>query len=492
MRILRVIIFLIIGTVHGYAALEAQPWAIIDNKSVNLTKSCRMKFGLFASDNLCRCCLAQGKYKSKNEASVILKSCLRHKSCTEKTLNNALQLNLKTANDEEISARIKEAIPLVHFVNLDKINLSPEPQRQNDGSFLTQNHVEEIIRYLAKNKLIDLSSPLTSKDCLKVTSLTEGKGYNTGQLFSIKVNRLCGQNDEQWEQIYIFKEVTQALKELLNLEKIKNNPRISKVIKGEGPDGVPVITTDLVNFKISHAKKEIYFSLLESAKGKPLSGWIKQYGEALTKNEASLPALQKTMEKMFYNIGYQLSKLHQYLSVRIDKKHTTRNLLKNTIIHGDFHANNIFYDDKDQTVYLIDNESMANSIKKTLPGTHELAYLYALTTFKTIAYKASDQFKTNLTLNIPDKAWHHLWQKLIVGYIAAYPEDSWNQIEKEMQKSFVQHMQYLKSTNFQRFFDKRFLALLFGERGRRNQLIHEFLPIMFKNVHQELANTPLQ
>jgi hypothetical protein len=497
-------IFLLIGlTLSTIAsnALEAERWGIIGSKAVQFSPSlsCTFKFGLFKNPNTCLCCVGKNYIGKKISTKEALGACLKSRFCDIKNAAIAFGIsskelqNLNTIQEQTLAHKVTTSLNLIKLIDIKKIPFQVTPIQMKKTLLLEEGNVRDIVKFLALNKLIPLSPQFLDQVCLRVDKLSEGKGYNTGQLFSIKINEACqnkqrNQDQESWKQIYILKEVGRGMEEILNLQKLKNQPKIASLMKETVSPGLPVVTKDLLNFKMQVSpKRMVYFSLIESAKGKPLSSWIKTYGETLKKgNPEVIAKTDKMMKIMFYNIGYKMSKMHQLLKVEDTKKHRYRTFLKDTIIHGDFHANNVFYDATTQKVYLIDNESMAFSFKTPLSGVHDLSYLYALTTFRTVAYKVSDQFKTNLSYGIPDDRWHQLWRNLFVGYIAAYPKEQWADVAPEVKSTFIRHLQYLKSFNvLKRMFDQRFLALLFGE-PRRTPLINKMIPQMFQQVYHDL------
>lgn len=483
-------------------ALEQQRWAIIGNKAIQFspTLSCTLKFGFFKNENTCLCCVGKNYIGKKLPATVALSTCLKTRYCDKKSISSAFKIapeqlqSLNTAQEQAITNRVNSALNLVTLIDVKKIPFQVTPIQVKKTLVLEENSVRDIIKFIAANNLIQLSPESLQQNCLKVDKLSEGKGYNTGQLFSIKLNEACKnkqatKGQDSWKQIYILKEVARGMTEILNLQKLKKQPKIAYMMRGNVPPSLPIVTKDLLNFKMQiSSKRTVYFSLLESASGKPLSNWIKSYGEILKKgNPEEIERVEMQMKTMFYNIGYKMSKMHQLLKVEDTKKHVYRNLLKDTIIHGDFHGNNVFYDPSTQKVYLIDNESMAFSFKTPLSGVHDLSYLYAITTFRTVAYMIGDQFKTNLSYGIPDDRWHQLWRKLFVGYIVAYPKEQWTEIAPEVKSTFIRHLQYLKSSNvLKRMFDRRFLGLLFGEPRRRASLINKNIPQMFQQVYHDL------
>jgi hypothetical protein len=143
-----------------------------------------------------------------------------------------------------------------------------------------------------------------------------------------------------------------------------------------------------------------------------------KFSSALQNKNAEIQRREILLAKnMFYRVGFAMSKLHQ--------KYATKNIRKcqqlgKTYIHGDFHAQNVFYDQLSGTVTLIDNETFSLALKKRTSGVNDIVDLYLLHTVKTVAHQFTKQILTNQQLGIDDILWHELWHDLFLGYINAY------------------------------------------------------------------------
>lgn len=308
----------------------------------------------------------------------------------------------------------------------DSYNLS-----LNSSHGLTQRSIVEIIRALSNKPELGFINSLLNKDpsCLKISTLSENvKGVHTGQLFSIMVKESCLEQgsliSSAYRPLYILKESTKGKKELKNLQRVRKSligslhiptdDRLKEQLEGTSYDMANVTFED-VNFilKVNHKKR--YYSLLQMAPGKSLQSHLANFGNQI--NSIPVGSLKYTqhverMEYIFYRIGYSLSKFHQYFSKK-------DGILGKGYIHGDAHAQNIFYDDETDNLSLIDNETFALSFKKKSSGINDIADLYLLHSVKTIAHRFSS-LPTNLELNINDDLWHDLWKYLFYGYLSAH------------------------------------------------------------------------
>ncbi|MCA9507760.1 MAG: hypothetical protein KC505_04980, partial [Myxococcales bacterium] len=312
--------------------------------------------------------------------------------------------------------------------------ISPKLNSAHSSS-LNNNSVLEIIGELLKNKYLDLPSPLMDMDnidsCLKVRALSASlKGVHSGQLFSISYNQACLVGGEIiWRPLYILKETTKGPAEIKNLFRVKQSilgeKRIStKQLLQESysskNNSEALISFDDMHFSITNKSQTRYFSLLQTAKGRSLHSILVEFGnhiEMLDTTQIENSPAYRNMQHMFYRIGFATSKLHQKFSQHSLEDH---GIMGKTLIHGDFHAQNIFYATENGDVTLIDNETYAMSLKHKSSGINDVIDLYLLHSTKTFAHYFAKQIFTNADFGINDQIWHQLWQQLVIGYIEAY------------------------------------------------------------------------
>lgn len=323
------------------------------------------------------------------------------------------------------------------FAN-DKLDLTVVDE--SDGVAYEKNgrldarSVRQLLWTLIKktDKLYFLGSILAqADDCINIRQLGEqDKGVHTGQLFSITVRERClkdghkSKNPERERPLYILKESKKGLRELRNLHKVRNSPlgelfysteeRLSDQIQDTGYE-MARITFEELHFTIKQGHHHRYFSLLQTAPGRSLQNHLQSFGlRLLSLDEDSEDYVNEVMrmKHIFYRIGFSISKFHQYFSKE-------KGMLGKSYIHGDLHAQNLFYDDETDDVSLIDNETFSLSLKKRSSGINDIVDLYLLHSVHTVAHYFSNLL-INIDLNINDALWHELWQELFFGYLCAY------------------------------------------------------------------------
>lgn len=414
---------------------SAESWIALNGKATKLSKS--TKCGNFPEE-ACDCCLLKNTMVQKMTNQKALDACTDKGFC---------QNGIRGANEGVREAR-KRMSPF-EIINIEKLAEAPKlPQ----NGMLNADSVLDILVSLSHNGSLPLVRRIlqsSHKPCLKIKALGNGaKGVHTGQLFAIQVNQACVNNnsstrDSNWRNLYILKESKKGFSELHNLYRVKVSQLGNEYIEtartlydeNENPHSpTALITFDDLHFKIVAHNKTRYFSLLQTAKGKSFQDQLVDFSEQLADTSLSIESYIAEISKaktMFYRIGFALSKLHQKYAQSSKNKETK---LGKTYIHGDFHAQNVFYDHRSTDVTLIDNETFSLALKKRTSGVNDIVDLYLLHTVRTVAHQVSKQLKTNREMGISDILWHDLWHYFFVGYLQAYEFAT----QKDLQNAFFE------------------------------------------------------
>lgn len=394
------------------------------------------------------------------------------------------------------------------FKIIDVSTLSEPPLLPKNG-VLDEYSVLKILRSLNLDGFAPVLTPLLvhniKEPCLMVKALGDAdKGIHTGQLFAISVNRVCFQEQQKskkphWQKLYILKESHKGKEELCNLNTVKLSSlgaeyRSTEALMHEphAPHSMALIAFEDVHFKLKINHEKRFFSLLQSAQGKSLHDHLLAFAQKLNRPDQDIEKtmLELTrMRKIFYRVGFSISKLHQKYS-RDDINRIK--LLGKTFTHGDFHAQNIFFDDASDNVTLIDNETFVLSLQNPTSGVNDIVDLYLLHTVKTIAHRFS-HIMINQEMGIEDGIWHDLWHELFRGYLEAYNfTDSLDLLAAtwEFRSRFYEGVHNTKFFNsINNFNDQRMLKRV-NFSLRRFYLQERYLDPLFMRLEQTL-NTSL-
>lgn len=380
---------------------------------------------------------------------------------------------------------------------IDLMKVRNAPQLPEDG-VLTGNSVLSILASIVTEHLIDLPEGLMDpnrvKNCFKAKALGESqKGVHSGQLFSISYNQAClGISQHSWRPLYILKETKKGISEIRNLYEVHSSilgqekTPTKDFLGGALPAHLEArISFEDVHFMLRTAGHARYFSLLQTARGRSLHSILEDFGtstQTLGLEEIEAGEAYRNMQYIFYRIGFATSKLHQKYA---QHKIKDRTIMGKTYIHGDFHAQNIFYDIESGDVTLIDNETFSMSLVHRTSGVNDIVDLYLLHSVETLAHHFAKQLFTNAKFGIDDVTWHKLWRQLLLGYIEAYdnlPKEKLYALHEELAKKFKKGLSNWWLRHLRNFADQRKLKRL-GPSGRRI-----VLRLSLDDVFEELYN----
>jgi hypothetical protein len=246
------------------------------------------------------------------------------------------------------------------------------------------------------------------------------------------------------------------------------------------------VAFDDLHFKLKTNGKTRYFSLLQTAPGKSLNKHIRDFGTIAQKadfDDKEFAVALSKIKHIFYRIGYAMSELHQRYADPTDKREGP---LKRTLVHGDLHSENVFYDELTDKVTLIDNETFALSIKRPSLGVDDILECYLLHTMKTIAHAATSQLTNNLEFGIDDSLWHELWRALFDGYLSAFGDLSRADFELLFNDFRVEFYNGLSHRHILQYphnlSDQRQLKRI-GPSVRRHRIKYEVLATSFAKLY---------
>jgi hypothetical protein len=246
-----------------------------------------------------------------------------------------------------------------------------------------------------------------SESCSIIEEAQEEAGAFTDKLFFLFVNKSCIGEGDGKRLVMIIKEVKQGAVEIENLKEILD---VEYQLKSDNPRAA-ILSPALKFYKYTRADtgKTKYFTLIKAARGVSLY--------SLRNNTNTL-----MVENAFFRAGEALALfhlMHMDWSTEINPENTGHFTdFYKTVVHGDTHLKNIFYDQATEKVYLIDIESMAYSLKKRYSIAIDFERFYNLPVYRWNMYKGcADKIAIKCT-NI-DVAYKSFFQ----GYIQAYPLD---------------------------------------------------------------------
>ena len=294
-------------------------------------------------------------------------------------------------------------------VDFDKKLLTP------DGNFTEESLPKFLTEAYREKKLKD--DTFSKEACLKAKDIGSQGGMQTSQLFL--VTSLCQPTQAA---MYIIKESTSGLHELEHLQAIEKFPGMKELVAPNVVAGLPSIALPFAYFSYANGGMH-YIAAMPAAKGKPLTAVMIDF------RDNPSPQNTERLGRAFRILGKELSAFHK----RFMKPEEGR-ILGNTIIHGDFHPFNIFYDEIAGHFTFIDAESMSRSLHHPTNPVADILELFVVPF--TINKNEFQNFR-DLIKGVDLKTWWNVTLKnFLLGYIEPYAPTQRKQVLQEMKKMF--------------------------------------------------------
>lgn len=384
------------------------------SKTVENTDACKPKNWNNSAKNGCACCIAAEKHTSNKNAENIIQDCKQKKLCTDTSLQEIAKDQNSQNNNDLVNKIYSESIVIKH-VDFDPALLT------SSGGFTETSLVQFLVKAYQENKLphADFNNPncLMAKDLAKTAGAT---GINLLQLF--KVQNTCTGNT------YIIKQMGIGSAETANIERIEHVPGMNQLIAPNTRPGYPGIAFPLAYLEYGSKSNKVrlgplsiptpikrnvsnYLAIMPAAGGRPLGDFILQFN-------ADQSAQNELLIKQAYEtIGQQLA-----LFYALFMEPGTPGTLRPSIIHGDLHSFNIFYDSEKRQVTFIDIETMAASITKR----RDLNIDFTKLLYVPIAgiVKTEKGLGYGMVHNVDKKKWIDISiGQFVRGYVSTYPDN---------------------------------------------------------------------
>ena len=313
----------------------AQPEVLDIDKTVGIIHNghdCNMQKWSNKEEDTCQCCLSfsKGHFGNQKSADTIIKYCTdESKQCTQKSIDNLKKKHgLQKASLEDFVQGVYDKSAVVKKMSFDTSLLDSE------GKF-TENLLENVLAQAYKEGKLQHTG-FKGAECLKAKTLGTGSGYNTAQLFLVTSKCQPGQ-----EALFIVKESKKGLTESANLKKVEEYPGMKELIAPNIPKDLPTISLPFFYFSYHPDHKNVhYIATMPAASGMALCELIKEFRDKQTTENA------ERVKRAYRILGKELANFHKRFR------------------HGDFHCENIFYNEELGHFIFIDNETIEPSFGK--------------------------------------------------------------------------------------------------------------------------------
>lgn len=355
------------------------------------------KWGQKAED-ACECCLLekQNELGSAVSADTIIKACKETRHCNDAALTVLRKKEgmIKGTSEELLMALYNDAI-VVRTMNIDTSLL-------NTSGFFSESSLPTFLAQAYKEKKIS-NADFSKAECLHVKNIGQKGGDNTTQLFL--VTSTCKPSQAS---MYIIKGTREGLDEAIKLKEIELVPGIKEILAPRVVAGLPSIALPIAYFSYPDKSTLQYIAAMPAAKGKEVGALFAQFMENRSaENKAQL-------SRAFHVLGKETAAFHKRFMKPIKGK-----ILGLTMVHGDFHMFNVFFDKIGAHYTFIDNETMAKSIQNRVSP-----FIDVLQLFNFMGGSDSDE---------DSLLWYEtMFKPFIKGYSQVYPTNQQKKVLAEL------------------------------------------------------------
>jgi hypothetical protein len=296
------------------------------------------------------------------------------------------------------------------------------PKLTCDKSWLTSDGKlteESVPKFLAKaydeKKFTDDS--FSKEACLKAKNIGAQGGLQTLQLFM--VTSTCHHKEAS---MYIIKESYDGLSEASHLKAIEAFPGMKELVAPNKVAGLPSLALPFAYFSYSNSKMH-YIAAMPAAKGKVLTTILSEFRD----NQS--PQNKERLARAFRILGRETGAFHKRFM-----KPDPKIKVNKTVIHGDFHPFNLFFDEIGGHFTFIDNETMVHSLNEPRSPAVDIVELYI------VPFTVNPEFQhfRDLIKGVDIKEWWNITLKnFLLGYLESYKPDERKQVLQEIKKMFA-------------------------------------------------------
>jgi hypothetical protein len=383
-------------------------------KSITHETDCNTSEWKNDKEDACACCLlfTHSRSNGKKSADTIIQHCTKTtQQCNDSIIASFKeQLKIKNGSSQELINKLARDGLVVKKMDVDTSFF-------NQDGILTETSLPKFLSQAFTEKKLT-NNDFSKEACLKAKNLGTQGGYNTLQLFL--VTSTCHAKEAS---MYIVKEARHGLDEAVSLATIAAFPKMKDLIAPKITPGLPTLSLPIAYFSYPKNNAIHYIATMPAAKGKDLATLTNNFRQDQT------PQNKEKLNRAFAILGKETANFHKrFMKAEKGKK------LSNTVVHGDFHVFNLFFDEIGGHFTFIDNETIAQSLKNPVSPSVDLVKLFFMPFSTNTDYQ---QFR-DLIAGIDLQTWFDIALKnFVTGYKDAYPAKDQKQVLQELQKMFT-------------------------------------------------------
>lgn len=308
----------------------------------------------------CRCCIvskADAITEDVVNGTGLLDACKKNGLCSDKLITALKNTEgLTNTSDTDFVNMLYD-----RSVVIKEVSVGSDSKLKSTGKFTEDSIKNFLVHAFKSGKMIN--NAFSHANDLSVTNLGTGGGTATAQLFLVK--------NTKTNEDFIVKEVAKAKAESFDLSLASHYKPLEKFTAPQTTENAPTLLLPLAYLKYYDNKGSHYLIVMPKSPGIEFLKLMKEYVAAPSDTN------KKRLADAYRLLGVTLANFHKTFMKNAQGQPDSSSLLGNTLVHGDFHAKNIFYDEKNQRIYWIDLERLGKSVMRPTHIGTDLVYTIA-------------------------------------------------------------------------------------------------------------------
>lgn len=337
--------------------------------------------------------------------------------------SDAAQRNVLPSRLEGLKAQRTQAAMIGQLYDVG--SMASPGNLQENGNLTEEGVIKLIEKIRASDTIPDQIKKNFSQNYTAKEIKGEG-GAQTLQLFLIFKKEAGSPTKARGEPpkspVFVLKGLKKAQEEISNIKIIRNSP-LKRYIYNRGssnqPRNIPALALDVSNFSYTDQKNKKHdIALIDCASGRDLRKFILSWTKASSGERVGTHRKKIVAEKALYRMGQNLALIHREFNQEkntINGKEMIK-VMGKTFTHGDLHPHNVFYDENQDRMIFIDNESFAISVQKPRDPSIDIMKLYG----RLVASNLSSKHQYQQKGISDDEFCNFIVKPLVCGYIDGY------------------------------------------------------------------------
>ncbi len=379
-------------------------------RDVSDSESCALSAWDNQIEPACTCCIVQESDKitdTKVSGQDIIRTCLDKKECTHDALL-ALKAagGLSSKSDDDFVAAVYDKYKIIKRVYVS-------PQETYRGKFSDKGIQSFLARAYSTGKIVDPAfehiEELEIRNLHPVGKKSEEGGMATKQLFLVK-NQKTGQE-------YIIKDLAKGKNEAFNVAIAARYNPLKKYSAPAYMADFPILALPVATLEYYRWRRKHIITITPKASGSDLYSYMNAYKDNPSDSN------KMRLQKAYTASAKTLANFHKAFMKNEQGKPDSSSLLGMTMVHGDLHPKNIFYDELTDRVYWIDLDRLGKSILRPMSPAIDLGYLLL---FPFFGFPWNLIFETNIrTKKVDTRKWFNdFYEPFIREYITTFGGDT--------------------------------------------------------------------